>query len=371
MKGRVLLLNSKAFQATVWLLLVFLVILVGQHIAFVFRPIAVLITTIFFPVLVAGVLFYLTNPIVNQLCALRIPRSVAIVLVFLFFGGVVLFASLYLVPIVQQQFSTLVANVPQFLRELDKQVTEFQQSTIFSRFEQFEFFRRWANIDYMNVLDRLVDDFLENILAYLGSLVNFFVILFTIPILLFYMLRDNHKLSQALFMFLPENYQHDGERVLSEMSRTLSAYIQGILIVSLFVGVLVYIGYSIIGLEYAALLSLVAMFTNIIPYFGPILGTIPGLIVGLIASPWTALQVLIMVLIVQQLESQLVAPVVIGKKLRIHPVTVIVILLTAGSLVGLLGVILAVPTYATAKVIITHVYSLIIRTRKGSKEVVN
>jgi len=87
--------------------------------------------------------------------------------------------------------------------------------------------------------------------------------------------------------------------------------------------------------------------------------------VGLLVSPWTALQVLVVVIIVQQLESHLVSPLVLGKKLNIHPVTIIVILLTAGSMAGILGLVLGVPIFAVAKVLVTEVVKLVRDMRRG------
>lgn len=142
---------------------------------------------------------------------------------------------------------------------------------------------------------------------------------------------------------------------------------QGLIVVCLFVGVSVYIGLLIIGLDYALLLAAVAMVMDVIPYFGPVLGTIPALIVGLMVSPWTALKVLIMVVVIQQLESHLVSPMVLGKKLNIHPVTIIVILLTAGSMAGVLGLVLGVPIFAVSKVLVTEMVKLVRDIRQGEE----
>lgn len=109
------------------------------------------------------------------------------------------------------------------------------------------------------------------------------------------------------------------------------------------------------------------MVMDVIPYFGPVLGTIPALIVGLMVSPWTALKVLIMVVVIQQLESHLVSPMVLGKKLNIHPVTIIVILLTAGSMAGVLGLVLGVPIFAVSKVLVTEMVKLVRDIRQGEE----
>lgn len=121
------------------------------------------------------------------------------------------------------------------------------------------------------------------------------------------------------------------------MDFALSSYIKGQILVSFCVGVLVYIGYLIIGLEYSLILAIITMFTNVIPFLGPFLGTIPAVIVALIDSPGMVVKVLVVTIVAQQIEGNLVSPLVMGKSLNIHPLTIIVLLLVAGSLVGFWG----------------------------------
>lgn len=354
-----MLIKSKPFQVTLWIFIIFITVWIGQQISFVFHPLVVLVKTIFFPVLIAGILYYLTNSIVDWLVDRKLPRLAAIFLIFLLFVLILLFAILYISPILEHQLTSLVNNLPGFINQLDKQFQEFQESTIFAQIEQFEFFQTLSNIDYVKVVDRVVATISQNIVSFLGSVANFVIVLFTIPFILFFMLKDGKKLIPHVMAIIPVQYKNEVQEVLADLNETIRSYIQGILTVCLFVGVFVYIGYLIIGLDYALLLAAVALVTNIIPYFGPVIGIIPGVIVGLISSPLTAIEVVVMVFIVQQVESQLVGPLVIGKKLKIHPVTIIVLLLTAGSLGGLLAIILAVPTYAIGKVIIVHAVAFI------------
>lgn len=358
--------KSKLFQGTVWLLLIFAVIWLGQEVSFVFQPVVVLITTIFLPFLLAGILFYLTEPIVAGLQRIRVPRMLAIVIVFVLLGSLLLLAILWLGPLLERQLTNLAVNTPAILRQLDTYIREFQQSTFFSRFQRFEFFRRWSEIDYTTFVDSVLESVAANILGWIGSIANVAIALFTVPFLLFYMLRDGHKVPGQVGKLVPEQYRDKVAEVFSSIHETISSYVQGMILVCLFVGLVVYIGLRIIGLDYAFLLAAVAMVTEVIPYFGPVLGTIPALIVGLMVSPWTAVQVLVLFVVVQQLESQLVSPVVLGKKLNMHPVTIIVTLLTAGSMAGVVGMILGVPIFAVAKVLITHVFELVDEIRQRS-----
>lgn len=360
--------QTKTFQVTVWLAALVVTIWVGREIAFIFHPLVVLISTIAYPVITAGILFFLTKPIVDALQEMKVPRIAAIWLVFLVFLGLGLGVILGLIPVLNQQIESLVESLPWIINELERQIIELQDTGVFSRLEDFEFFRRYRDMDFEAMLEGWVDTLLENSLYYLGSLVNFAIATFTIPFFWFFMLKDSPRPSESIIGYIPSEYQPRLRRVFQEISQTLSSYIKGVLTVSLFVGVFVYIGYQVIGLDYALLLSMVSFVTNVIPYFGPLIGSVPGIIVGLIDSPLTGLKVLIMILIVQQMESQLIAPLVYSRRLHIHPVTVIVVLLTAGNLAGILGIILGVPAYAAGRVVVNFLIELIRNPNSSSIE---
>jgi predicted PurR-regulated permease PerM len=171
-------------------------------------------------------------------------------------------------------------------------------------------------------------------------------------------LLEGHKLPETIVEFLPRRHRAEAKRVIREMDSALSSYIQGVIIVSLTVAGMAFIGYSIIGIDYALLLALVAGVTNVIPFFGPIIGTIPGMFVALSYSPATVFKVVLMIIIIQQIESLLLSPRVMGRKMNTHPVTIILLVIAAGKLAGLLGILLAIPTFAVAKVVLSHLYSL-------------
>lgn len=143
------------------------------------------------------------------------------------------------------------------------------------------------------------------------------------------------------------------------MNHALSAYIRGQIFVAVCLGILLFIGYLIIGLPYALLLAVIAMVTNVVPYLGPIIAISPALVIAFVTSPFMVLKLAIVWVIVQLLEGKVISPQVMGKSLHVHPITVIFVILTAGNLFGIIGIILAVPGYAILKVIVTHVYRFI------------
>jgi predicted PurR-regulated permease PerM len=181
------------------------------------------------------------------------------------------------------------------------------------------------------------------------------------------MFKDGDKFPAAVSKFIPASYRAEGVKTLKETAETLSSYIQGQITVALFVGTLSFIGYLIIDLPYALVMALIVAITNIIPYVGPFLGGAPAVIVALFDSPTKALLVVVVIVIAQQIEGNVLSPLILGKTLNTHPATIIILLLVAGNLAGILGMILAIPTYAVTKTIVLNTVRFL-RARKTAKE---
>jgi len=140
------------------------------------------------------------------------------------------------------------------------------------------------------------------------------------------------------------------------MDTQVGSYIQGQIIVATCIGLLLFIGYLIIGLDYAITLAIIAAVTSVIPYLGPMIAIIPAIIIALVESPFMLVKLAIVWAAVQFLEGNLISPNIMGRTMKIHPLTIIVVLLIAGNLFGIIGVILGIPGYAILKVFVTYLY---------------
>ncbi|WP_368503730.1 AI-2E family transporter [Alkalihalophilus sp. As8PL] len=350
--------QSKAFRVGIGIALILLIIYLGSLVDWIFKPIVVLVQTLFAPIVLAGVLFYLLRPFVNLLSK-KMPRSLSILILYLTAIGLITTLVLIVGPELQSQFTSLTMNWPQFMNEIRGMIIAVQENEYISRFQESENFSLEDITSRLEeYLTGLMSSIGSNVASLIGIIANIIIIMIIIPFILFYMLKEGEKAPNQVIRLLPRKHQKEGESILSDMDYALSSYIQGQIIVSICVGILVYIGYLIIGIEYPLVLALIAMFTNVIPFIGPWIGTFPGVIVGFLDSPFMALLVIIVVVVVQQIESNLISPQVMGRKLDIHPLTIILLLLVASRFAGLLGLLLAVPTYAVGKVIVLHVYRL-------------
>ncbi len=348
------------FRVSLAIIMFFLVIYLGTLVQFIFRPIVVFVETLFFPMLLAGVLYYLFRPIVNLLERQRIPKTIAIISIYLAVIGIVTLLVLIVGPVLQKQVNSLVNNFPYLINEIRALLNQLQENEWFNRFQATDTFsleKLSANMtQYINQAFNIIS---SNIAGLVGFIANLVIIFIIIPFILFYMLKEGEKAPQQVLRFLPDKHRSEGKKILGDMDVKLSSYIQGQILVSLCVGILMYLGFLIIGIEYSLILALVAMFTNVIPFVGPWIGTVPAVIVALIHSPFMVAKVLIVIIVVQQFESNFISPQIMGKKLALHPLTIILLLIVAGRFAGIIGMLLAVPTYAVLKVVISHTYRLI------------
>ncbi|ASZ07909.1 AI-2E family transporter [Enterococcus thailandicus] len=350
--------NSKLMFWSFELLILATLILVSSKINFIFEPIGTFFSTLFAPVLIAGFLYYILNPIVKLLMRTKIKRTWAVVLVLLMLLTAIIWILLSVIPNLVQQISSLASNMPDFIKQVERWLREMAELPIFKE----------VNISkYLDQLDisygRIIQQFLSGISSSLGSIVGTIasatIVIVTAPFILFYMLKDGEKLVPNIERFFPEKRRSQIVELLGQLNQTLANYISGQAIECLFVGTFTFLGYFLLGVDYAFLFGVIAGLTNLIPYLGPYLGLAPAFLVTVFNEPFKALLCCVVVLVVQQLDGNIIYPNVIGKSLKIHPLTIIIVLLVAGNIAGLLGIFLGVPFYAICKTIVSYVIKIV------------
>lgn len=360
--------QGKYFRVGYGIALILLIVFLASKVDFLFRPLGIVFRTLFFPIFVSGILYYILRPVVKGLTRLKAPKALSILLVYLAGFGFIALLFVLAGPTIANQFRSLIANAPNLIESVQNQVNNLEKNEWIARYLQQNQPDWTSNIgDYLN---RAMASALNSVQSIIAFLTNIFIILTTVPFILYYMLSEGEKVPGVLLRLLPNDRDEDGIALLREMDNVLSAYLQGKVLVSFCLGVLLAVGYSIIGMEYTFILAICAMVLNLIPYVGLFIGIIPSIIVAFIDSPSMLVQMLIVVIIAQQIKSNILSPQIMGKKLNIHPLTIILLLLVAGSFGGLLGMFLAVPTFAIVKVIAEYLYRLyLLRAKRiGSGE---
>ncbi len=354
--------NKRWFQILVGFILIFILILLMSLTSFIFDPLFKYIGAIAVPFIGAGILYYLTKPIVNLLEKLKIHRIIAILLVFLLLIALGTLFILYIFPIAQHQYENLVKNIPKIVKNVDNLIDLLQSNQIVIPDQINDTIE-----NFMNNLQSHVENAVAYLFSIITNLISFIASLIMIPFFLFFMLKDGEKLVPFITQIFEKKKADNIQRLLGKIDLALTSFIQGQLIVSVCVGVLLFIGYLILGLDYSLTLALFAMFMNVIPFLGPFIAVVPALIVAAFDGFMMVIWVAVITLVAQQFESNFISPNVMGRVLHLHPLTVITVILAAGSIGGFLGILFAVPLYAVLKTIFIHFYQTY-QESKATKE---
>ncbi|WP_055110145.1 AI-2E family transporter [Paenibacillus ihumii] len=341
------------------------IILLLSKVSFIFNPVVTLINILIVPVMLSGFLYYLLRPIVQFLERKGWNRMLSILVIYLLFAGVVTVFLIVVWPPLQKQVTDFLNNVPLLLRELQSQFNELRQSRLFSMFSE-------ENSQISNKITESINSIIEAATKSISHVVtflnDFFIVVGTVPILLYYMLKQDDRVTPSLTRMLPKRYRRDGEQVIHEIDNGLKGFIAGRMISAVLLAIMGFIGFWLIGLPYPLLLAVVGALFNFIPYFGPFLGAIPCVIVAFTESTSMVIWVIVIVVASQQIEGNLISPYIYGKTINIHPLTTIILLLIAGDFAGILGMILAIPVYMMAKIIIVRIYQLYMARKQGEEE---
>ncbi len=354
--------KEKFFKYSVGILLVLLIIFLIGKLDFVFNPIKNLIAVIFFPILVSGFLYYLLRPIVGIAeKKLRMPRTLAILVVFLLVVGILTLVGIYSGSLISKQMDQLLADSDVIINSAKQKAEQLLLDESLA-----SVFTGKIQEQVTQTLQKIVPMITNGILGAFYAIAGITTTLVMVPFILFYLLRDDKIFSSKLEGLIPKKYRSEVVKILDETDNTLSVYIIGQGIIAVVLGVLMYIGYLLIGIEYPIILAFFVMITAFIPLFGAIIGVVPAVLVGLAYSPIMAVEVVILAIVIQQLEGNLISPNLVGKRLAIHPLTLIILFLIAASLYGFIGMLIVVPTYAIGKVIVQNA-ARIYRLKKTSK----
>lgn len=354
-----LVLNNKLVSILSVILLVLLIILVASQVSFIFTPIHDFILIIGTPMLISGILYYLLNPIVNWVeRKLHMPRTVGIMGLFIIVLALIVWGLVMLVPEIQTQFFALIDNIPHYWKTISTSLQDLFRNTQITQIQD-ELNKISSNVysELGKIGKNLFSQGLSGLSGMVSVITTICVSVVTVPFIVFYLLRDGTQLAPFILKYLPPKFRKPTYNVLHDINVQVASYIRGQILIAVAVGCVYMIGFSIIGLDYAVVFGVVAGFLNIIPYLGSWLTMVPVVIIAFVtAGPIMVVKVIIVHLIEQLIESRVLQPVVIGSQLSIHPLTIIFVILTAGKLFGILGVVLGIPGYATLKVIVIHFY---------------
>jgi predicted PurR-regulated permease PerM len=278
-----------------------------------------------------------------------LSRTGAIIMLYLIFVGLLSLVLWMAVPSMVAELSDIARVMPRYADQAQDFAARVEKLDLPDQVHQI-IRENTAKIE--GFIYSSLKGFIAGIYKFLSKI---FVIIFA-PILAFYILKDWDKIKDTFLNLFTPGARADCIVLAKEMDTVLIEFFKGHLMVATMVGTLTGLAALIIGVKYALLIGIVSGITNLIPYFGPFLGGIPAVGLALAESGRMALYMAAAIVVIQQVESNLVTPRIIGDRLGLHPLVIVFSLLAGGQLLGIWGMLFAVPLTGILKVAVNFAF---------------
>ncbi|WP_220429098.1 AI-2E family transporter [Vulcaniibacterium gelatinicum] len=319
-----------------------------------------LLAPILTPFVLAAMLGWLGDPLVDRLQKWRLSRALAVTIVFLAMTLVLVLALLLLVPMVERQIVVLIESLPAY--------RDWFIGTVLPWIERKTGFQLLVWLDPARIFELIRDHWeraggiATTMLGYLSrsgfAVIAWLANIVLIPVLTFYFLRDWDLLVERVAALVPRDHIATVSRLAREADEVLGAFLRGQFMVMLVLGALYALGLWAVGLELGLLIGLIAGLVSFVPYLGPTTGVVLGVIAALVQfGDWEHVALVLGVFgLGQVIESYWLTPKLVGDRIGLHPVAVIFAIMAGGQLFGFLGVLLALPVAAVANVLLRYAH---------------
>ncbi len=316
-----------------------------------------LLAPVLTPFVAAALLAYMGDPLADRLQQLKMPRTLAVVTVFLITFLVLALLLLLLGPLVRTQVGALFEALPSIANEIE----QVWLPTLL----------RWMNVEsgdnvgigaflarYSDMVGSWSGTILVSVGKSGGALAAAVLSLFLIPILTFYMLRDWDIIMLHLGALIPDSQRETVFELARETDSVLSAFLRGQVLVMAALAIIYSAGLGLVGLKFAIAIGVVSGLVSFVPYLGFVFGiTLAGLTVALEPNPlWQIFGVVATFTVAQLIEGSFLTPKLVGDRIGLHPVVVIFAVVAGGQLFGFFGILLALPAAAVLSVLIRFAY---------------
>lgn len=312
------------------------------------------------PFLFSALLAYLGDPLVDRMEVHGFTRTFSVITVFWLLITVMLLVMLILVPLLLQQATTLIQQFPAFIEWLNTSLAPWLSSHlgIDPSYLQLDSLRQQALQSFSKVGSlavQVMSTITHSSAVFIGWMAN----LLLIPVLVFYLLRDWDILVAKVRDLLPRRIEPTVSLLASQADEILGSFIRGQFLVMLALGIIYVLGLTMIGLQFALLIGMLAGLVSFVPYLGFIVGICAASIAALVQFQELGplLQVGLVFTIGQMLEGMLLTPILVGDRIGLHPVAVIFALMAGGYLFGFFGVLLGLPAAAVLMVLLRYAHA--------------
>jgi len=312
-------------------------------------------------ILIGGIAFALLLSFPVRVLDRYMPRAIAVGITLLTSICILAGAFYVVIPPIASEVTDFVTDLPAILEDAERRLRETAV-----RLEEEGLLPADADQmigDLEEAIGRRatgsIEPILTGILGQMSSLVGLFITIFGILFVGITLLLDGDRLRRKITGAFPHRYHDDLDQLWNDLGSSMSRYLGGLIAIALIQGALVSIALLFLGVPYALVLGAWVAMTSVVPYVGAWLGGIPAIILAALESPTTALWTLLIYFAVQTFESNVLTPRVQGDAVRVHPIVVLLTVVAVGSLFGIVGIILAVPMLAVARVLFDFLYARI------------
>jgi predicted PurR-regulated permease PerM len=315
-----------------------------------------LLAPVLTPFMVAAVLAYIGDPLVDRLEAHKISRGLSVTLVFLILSLAALVLLLILVPMLERQFVLLGSKLPLYLDTLQQKVLPSMSAYLGVDNSTFDL------ATLKNLVREQWGGTVKGAFALLSrsgmTLLAWGANLMLIPVVTFYLLRDWDIMVERIHELIPRRAEAVVTRLAKASDEVLGAFLRGQLLVMLALGTIYSVGLSLVGLELALLIGMLAGLVSFVPYLGFIVGIVAAGVAALLQYQelMPLLYVAAVFMVGQAAEGMLLTPLLVGEKIGLHPVAVIFAVLAGGQLFGFVGILLALPVAAVVMVLLRYTH---------------
>lgn len=305
--------------------------------------------------LIAMLLSYMLDPVVNRLQAAGMDRTLGTTLTLATLVLVIVWGSTSVIPIVANQMASLA-------RQLDIENLRFIAEQIeVSIINTFEFIPEGFLRDNISVMsDNLFDvgqisDFVSDII---GIFTNLFAAFLVIPFATFFFLKDGHKIRRDILKLVPNKYFETILSLVDKIETRLGVYFRSVFVQCTLVGIASWLALSVAGLNNSASVGIAIGLANSIPYFGPLIGYVLSIVISIIETGDFSLVIpcIIAVLSAQILDNVVLQPLIFSKSADMHPVAILFIILIGAQTAGILGMLVAIPIATVIKISIVQIH---------------
>lgn len=309
------------------------------------------------PFLISLVVVLLLRRPVKELEGRGVSRSLAVVICYVVSLGLLAVVALFVIPPMIDEFSEFAEDFPRYYDAAVRLWERLQE--------------QYVAIEWPAWITEAADNARGSIVAWIaatsrnlaqlaigvgGQILSFLLNLFLAFALAFFVLRDLPTLKSEVLSLPGPARREESFKLAAEVTHVLEGFLRGQGLIAVIIGVFTAAGLAVLGVPYALLIGIIAGITNLIPYLGPFVGGAIAAISAAFVSPQLVVWTVLYILLIQQLESTFLQPKIMSDQVHLHPVLVILSLLIGATLGGLVGMLLAVPVAAVAKVVFVHYY---------------